>query len=230
MTSLRVSELAARAGVTSSTVRFYERAGLLPAARRAANGYRVFDDSALDDLALIGRAKDIGMNLGQITSLVAAWRGSNGSECKDAHALLREHLTAQTARHSDQMAELAASRERSQAALRRLAQGQPGNDKCHADCACAPALDPAPGDEHTRPDGCTLDDDALACRVGEWHALAAAALAAERDGGHLRLTLDAAMIPAAAALIAAEAVCCPDARFTLEAAAGKALLAAEFPG
>src|ERR1700747_2594242 len=57
MTGLRVSELAARAGVPPSTVRFYERAGLLPAARRAANGYRLFDDSAVDDLALIGRVK-----------------------------------------------------------------------------------------------------------------------------------------------------------------------------
>ena len=48
---LRVSELAGRAGVAPSTVRFYERAGLLSPPRRAANGYRVFDESALDELA-----------------------------------------------------------------------------------------------------------------------------------------------------------------------------------
>jgi AcrR family transcriptional regulator len=48
---LRVSELAERAGVTASTVRFYERSGLLSPARRAHNGYRLFDESALDELA-----------------------------------------------------------------------------------------------------------------------------------------------------------------------------------
>jgi hypothetical protein len=49
---LRVSELAERAGLAPSTVRFYERAGLLSPARRAANGYRVFDESALEELGV----------------------------------------------------------------------------------------------------------------------------------------------------------------------------------
>src|SRR5690242_8808291 len=63
---LRVSELAGRAGVSPSTVRFYERAGLLSPARQAANGYRVFDESALDELAFISRAKGIGTSLEDI--------------------------------------------------------------------------------------------------------------------------------------------------------------------
>ena len=70
---LRVSELAERAGVAPSTVRFYERAGLLSPARRAADGYRVFDESALDELAFISRAKGIGMSLEDIAGLVASW-------------------------------------------------------------------------------------------------------------------------------------------------------------
>ena len=49
-----------------STVRFYERAGLLSPPRRAANGYRVFGESALDELAFISRAKGIGMSLEDI--------------------------------------------------------------------------------------------------------------------------------------------------------------------
>jgi DNA-binding transcriptional MerR regulator len=225
MTSLRVSELAARAGVSASAVRFYERAGLLPVARRAANGYRVFDDSAADDLALIGRAKALGMNLNEITSLVAAW---HGSECGAAHALLRSHLAGLTARLIDRAAELDASRQRSQAAFGRLTARAPEHGECHTACACAEAFASGPYDGSSRPAGCTLEDEELACRVGEWHALAAAALSAERGGGFLRLVLAPAMIPSAAALIAAEATCCPDARFTLEATAGRALLTAEF--
>ena len=45
-----------------STVGFYERARLLSPARRAPNGYRVFDEAAIDELAFVNRAKGIGMN------------------------------------------------------------------------------------------------------------------------------------------------------------------------
>ena len=42
MEGLKVAELAERAGLAPSTVRFYERAGPLSPARRAPNGYRIF--------------------------------------------------------------------------------------------------------------------------------------------------------------------------------------------
>jgi len=45
---VRVSELAHRAGVNASAVRFYEEVGVLPPAARRANGYR---DYGADDLA-----------------------------------------------------------------------------------------------------------------------------------------------------------------------------------
>ncbi|MGH8921582.1 MAG: MerR family transcriptional regulator, partial [Actinomycetes bacterium] len=86
---LRVSELAERAGVAPSAVRFYERAGLLSPARRAANGYRVFDESALDELAFISRAKGIGMSLDDIADLVASWPAG---ECRSLQARLRAFL------------------------------------------------------------------------------------------------------------------------------------------
>ena len=38
-----------------------------------ASGYRVFDESALDELAFISRAKGIGMSLEDIADLVASW-------------------------------------------------------------------------------------------------------------------------------------------------------------
>ena len=226
MTGLRVSEVAARAGVTTSAVRFYERAGLLSPARRTANGYRVFDESALDDLALISRAKGIGMSLDEIAELVSTW---HGSECHDVHSLLREHLAAQEARLNNQMAEITAFQQQSQAAFRRLTAHEPAPGHCLTDCPCTEAFEPEPGNDGFRPAGCALDDGELACRVGQWQALGAAALSAERDGGVLRFTLEPAMIPAAAELIAAETRCCPEATFSLEAREGLAFLTARFP-
>lgn len=69
MDGLKVAELAERAGLAPSTVRFYERAGLLSPAQRAPNGYRLFAESALDELAFITRAKSIGMSLDDIADL-----------------------------------------------------------------------------------------------------------------------------------------------------------------
>ena len=45
---MRIAELAERAGVAPSTVRWYEQAGVLPHPLRAPNGYR---DYGTDDLA-----------------------------------------------------------------------------------------------------------------------------------------------------------------------------------
>jgi DNA-binding transcriptional MerR regulator len=86
MNGLRVAELAARAGVAASKVRFYERAGLLSPARRAKNGYRIFDESVLEELAFIQRAKGIGMSLEDIAALVAVW--PSGS-CQSLHARMQ---------------------------------------------------------------------------------------------------------------------------------------------
>jgi DNA-binding transcriptional MerR regulator len=146
MTGLRVSELAARAGVPPSTVRFYERAGLLPAARRAANGYRLFDESAVDDLALIGRVKDAGMRLDDISDVVAGWHGGS---CHVLQAQLRAHLTAELGRVSEQIADLAAFRRKLEATLDRLAAHSADADAHHANGYGDPARE-----------ACAVDNDA----------------------------------------------------------------------
>jgi MerR family copper efflux transcriptional regulator len=86
---LRVAELAERAGVTPSTVRFYERAGLISPARRAHNRYRMFNESALDEIMFVQRAKGIGMSLEDIADLVAAWPTG---KCQSLQARLRAYV------------------------------------------------------------------------------------------------------------------------------------------
>jgi MerR family transcriptional regulator, copper efflux regulator len=223
--------------VPPSTVRFYERAGLLPAARRAANGYRLFDETAVDDLTLIGRAKSAGMSLEDAADVVAAW---NDGSCAALRDRLRAHLTAELGRASAQIADLAAFRGKLQTALDRLvaSSAEAGAaahdldpDRCGAGCGCDIALSADVSGEAGGPlPGCSLDEGGLVSRLGEWRAVAAAAESAERDGDTVRLTLDPGMLPAVAALVAAEADCCPGARFTLEVTAGQALFIGEIPG
>lgn len=231
---LRVSELAERAGVTPSTVRFYERAGLLSPARRAANGYRVFDESALAELAFVSRAKGIGMSLEDIAGLVAAWPAG---ECRSLQARLRGFLAARIGQVREQVAELGSFEAQLQAVLGRLSARDPGPEQCGKGCGCETDLDLAPAIAGPGPGlrGWAPGRDAEGSRAGQWRAVAAAAVSAERAGGTVRLVLPASpdTISAVAALCAAETASCPQARFVLEVTAGQVMLtvhAAGIPG
>jgi DNA-binding transcriptional MerR regulator len=231
VSGLRVSELAERAGVAPSTVRFYERAGLLSSPRRAANGYRVFDESALDELAFISRAKGIGMSLEDIADLIAAWPVG---ECRALQARLRAFLAGRIDQVHRQVAELGMFEGQLRAVLDRLSARDPGPEQCGRGCICETDLDLAAGETPAGPGawGCSLDGDALASRVGQWRALADKTMSLERTDGTVRLVLPAEpeMIATVAALCAAETACCSHARFLLEVTAGQVILTAEAPG
>ena len=73
---MRVGELSQRSGVSASTLRYYEKLGLLQRASRSASGYREYTKEALDQLGLIQRAKELGFSLREIRSLLARPRGA----------------------------------------------------------------------------------------------------------------------------------------------------------
>ncbi|MGZ6259163.1 MAG: MerR family transcriptional regulator [Candidatus Limnocylindrales bacterium] len=60
---MNVSELARRAGVAPGTIRFYERAGVLPDAQRQANGYRRYDEPDLCRLRVVVSLRALGLAL-----------------------------------------------------------------------------------------------------------------------------------------------------------------------
>ena len=75
MRAMNVSELARRAGVSAKAVRFYESAGAIPAAARAANGYRSYTEDDLCQLRLVVSLRGMGLPLvdsGRLASLCVA--------------------------------------------------------------------------------------------------------------------------------------------------------------
>jgi DNA-binding transcriptional MerR regulator len=50
---VRIGELAAAVGVTTDTLRFYERSGMLPRSRRTDNGYRDYGPAELERIRLM---------------------------------------------------------------------------------------------------------------------------------------------------------------------------------
>jgi len=72
--SLFIGEIAARSGATRKAVRLYEAAGILPAPRRTASGYRVYDTEALALLGFVRQAQRLGFTLGEIREIVGIKR------------------------------------------------------------------------------------------------------------------------------------------------------------
>ncbi|WP_448810679.1 MerR family transcriptional regulator [Agromyces bauzanensis] len=64
------SDLAAAARVPVSTIRFYERRGLIAEPDRSPGGYRRFPETAPARLRFIGRAKALGFSLSQIAEFL----------------------------------------------------------------------------------------------------------------------------------------------------------------
>jgi MerR family copper efflux transcriptional regulator len=68
--SMHIGRLAAEANVSVDTVRYYERAQLLPSPCRTMAGYRLYPANAVDRLRFIRRAKELGFSLDEIRELL----------------------------------------------------------------------------------------------------------------------------------------------------------------
>ncbi len=58
---MKIGELAERSGLSAHTIRYYERIGLLPYARRNGSSQRDYDSSILVWIEFLGRLKTTGM-------------------------------------------------------------------------------------------------------------------------------------------------------------------------
>ncbi|WP_225099586.1 MerR family transcriptional regulator [Streptomyces sp. CoH27] len=90
---MRIGELAARAGTTTRTLRYYESRGLLPA-RRDGNGHRAYDEADLRLLEQIRTLRDFGFELEETRPFVDCLRAGHpeGDSCPASLAVYRRKL------------------------------------------------------------------------------------------------------------------------------------------
>jgi MerR family copper efflux transcriptional regulator len=74
MPLLTIGQLAQRAGIRTSTLRYYEAEGLLEPSERTEAGYRLYDTDAEQTLHLIQRAQRLGFSLANIRVLLQDYR------------------------------------------------------------------------------------------------------------------------------------------------------------
>ena len=111
--ALRSGELARLAGVSTDTLRHYERKGVLPRPQRTPNGYRRYPPTALARVQLVRRALAVGFTLAELAAILRA-RERGRAPCRE----VRELAARKLAQIELRLAELIALREELRATLR----------------------------------------------------------------------------------------------------------------
>ena len=104
--TLRIGQLAERAGVSADTIRYYERLGLLPKPHRTPSGYREYSETVVNRITLVRNAMRFGFSLREIGGFLRV-REAGGTPCH----LVRQAAQTILDRVDREIAELQATRE-----------------------------------------------------------------------------------------------------------------------
>jgi DNA-binding transcriptional MerR regulator len=88
---MRSGQLARQTGVSTDTLRHYERLGLLPLPQRTAGNYREYPPTSPQRVELIRRALTIGFSLPELKTILAL-RYKGGAPCRHVRDLLRSKI------------------------------------------------------------------------------------------------------------------------------------------
>ncbi len=91
--SYSIHEVAKLLGLATSTIRYYDKEGLLPFVERKESGYRVFTEKDLATLKVIDCLKKTGMPLKEIKQFSAALRLGD-STLEERYAMFKERKEA----------------------------------------------------------------------------------------------------------------------------------------
>jgi len=153
---MRIGELAGRVGVSTDTVRFYERSGWLPRAARRENDYREYAESDLEHLRLLIDLRRLEIPLDD-AARIASW--CHSGHCAETDGALPPLIARRRAEIADRIAGLRVLDEHLADLERHLARpgrqlavvGSGGGACCEAasaivgsaegDCACCARID-----------------------------------------------------------------------------------------
>lgn len=223
-TTFQIAQVAQRSGFTPATLRYYEDLGLLAPARRTDAGYRLYDETSLERLRFIARAKHLGCSLDEIAELTTAW---DGGRCAPVQERLRATVETKIADAHNQIAELttlAADLQRAAATLSATPVDGPCDDTCGCTTdtattstgAAVPLITKADAATTSDNEGpaevpiaCTLGAGEMSTRLDDWNALLQSVAARHSLDDGLRLEFESDTdVTEIAQLAAAEQSCC----------------------
>lgn len=83
---LTIGRAAAQLGVSADTLRYYEKEGLLPLARKSKSGYRLYNQDDLRRIGFIRKAQRTGFSLDEIKDLLKL-RTDGSACCRDVRSI-----------------------------------------------------------------------------------------------------------------------------------------------
>lgn len=129
---MRISELADAVGVPTSTVRYYERAGLMTPPARTASGYRDYADADVARLLFITRSRQMGLSCEQVIELLPVWAGTNCGAAQERVGRLVEAKQVEIAERIAELQQFAAQLD----AVRECLGAEPRRGACRTDLTC----------------------------------------------------------------------------------------------
>ncbi len=88
-----IGDLAVQTGTKVETIRYYEKAKLMPEAARTAGNHRAYTQAHIDRLAFIRHSRELGFPLESVRTLLTVSDDPDRS-CGEVDAIARQHLTA----------------------------------------------------------------------------------------------------------------------------------------
>jgi len=88
---MRSGQLAHLTGVSTDTLRHYERLGLLPLPQRTAGNYREYPPTSQLRVELVQRALTIGFSLSELNAILAV-RDRGGAPCRHVRDLMHSKI------------------------------------------------------------------------------------------------------------------------------------------
>ena len=89
---LSIGDLSKATDTKVGTIRYYERAGLLPKPPRTSGNYRSYEAGHLSRLGFIRRVRELGFSLDQVRELLSLSDQKDRS-CGQVDVIAREHLS-----------------------------------------------------------------------------------------------------------------------------------------
>ncbi|MBZ0308377.1 MAG: heavy metal-responsive transcriptional regulator [Anaerolineae bacterium] len=89
---LSIGDLSDRTGISTQTIRYYERIRLLPEPKRANNGYRIYDEMDVERLQFIQRARALDFSLDDVGEILA-FRERNQPPCQYVMNTMKEQIS-----------------------------------------------------------------------------------------------------------------------------------------
>jgi DNA-binding transcriptional MerR regulator len=129
---MRISELAESADVPTSTVRYYERVGLLARPDRTASGYRDYGADAAARLLFVSRARRMGLSCESVMSLLPVWAGADCGAAQERVIRLIEEKQAEVTERIAELQQFSAQLDD----VRSRLEAEVPPPACRADLSC----------------------------------------------------------------------------------------------